>query len=314
MKFKKEEVMLGEGLLSDISKSEAVAGNATIYIDIDKIVPNELNKYGIEEIEEFAEILHLSGGIKQDLIVKPVNADGTYTLTTGERRWRGAKLLREQGRWDEKFHGKVPCKIEDPEAVELPLPSDLKEMFSILCTNKYRDKTDGDKMMEIREWKKIFTALREKGIQVLSLKAEEENEVELQKIKGVSTRELVARQTGMSTGQISRFENVEKHGSEELIEGLLSNKVTLPTAEKVVELTKEEQKKFMEAHSEEPEITKEDVENHGEPASKELTKKEFENDIKLLKEKMGDGAPILTTAQYKSYKKHMAQLGKLLES
>ena len=65
------------------------------------------------------------------------------------------------------------------------------------------------------------------------------------KLKGKRTRELVAEQMNMSTGQVARFEKIEKHGSEELISKLMKNELNLPEAENLTKLDKEEQKEIL---------------------------------------------------------------------
>ena len=98
MKFKKpyidteqEEVQLG---LEILKAPEDIIEDAmyTDYIDMDKLQPNEMNHYQTEKIEELAEAIKLAGGILQNIIVKPEDENGMYTITTGERRWRACLL------------------------------------------------------------------------------------------------------------------------------------------------------------------------------------------------------------------------------
>ena len=102
----------------EASETLAVTGQERIkeeriYIDMDLIQPNSKNEYSTEDLEDLAAAIKMAGGIWQDLIVKPQNEDGYYVLTTGERRWRAACLLRDRGEYPEKYQGKVPCQIKD---------------------------------------------------------------------------------------------------------------------------------------------------------------------------------------------------------
>lgn len=194
------------------------------------------------EIEEMAGMIKLAGGILQNLIVKPMDEEGYYVLTTGERRWRGARLLRDRNEYPAIFDNKVPCVIQDPVEIELPLNDEDKEDFAILVTNQYRVKTDAILYMEMLQWKRIISNLKKAGVEYLPKEFGSDQEI---KLKGKRTRELVAEQMNLSTGQVARFEKIEKHGSEELISKLMRNELNLPEAEEFTKLDKEEQKEIL---------------------------------------------------------------------
>lgn len=214
-------------------------GNGTVYIDMRKIQPNERNMYEMSEIEKLADMIKMSGGILQNLIVKPADENGMYTLTTGERRWRAANYLRERGEYPSEWDNTVPCTVVDPQAIALPLSDEAKEDFAILVTNQYRNKTDGETYMEVMKWRKIFSELRKQGIEFLA--SDPESGKQEVQIKGIKTRKLVADQVGISTGQVSRFEDVEKHGSDKVVEMLMRDDIDLSTAEKLTKLSRQEQ-------------------------------------------------------------------------
>ena len=73
----------------------------TVYIDMDHLRPNKRNEYKMTDIENLSAMIKLSGGILQNLIVRPDEEEGYYIITTGERRWRAARLLRDQGEYPE---------------------------------------------------------------------------------------------------------------------------------------------------------------------------------------------------------------------
>lgn len=274
-KDNEEEVQLGMGLLNDVSKSMVTEiKQDTIYIDMDRLKPNAMNEYSISDIEEMGEAIKMAGGILQNILVKPADEDGYYTITTGERRWRGAKWLKEKGDYPKELSNRVPCTIMEPNEINLPLSSENKELFSILVTNKYREKTDGDRLMEMRRWKEIFAELRKNGVEYLNMKGgagitedTEEPTPEVQeeqgiRIKGERTRQLVANQMGVSTGTISRFEKVEKKASPTVLEGLLSNKMDLSTAEQFAKMPEEKQEHLMQEFDSKEKITTKDVQDY----------------------------------------------------
>ena len=298
----KEEVLLGEALMRPLPTE-------TIYIHMDDIVANKKNDYSTERIEELAQMIELSGGILQDCIVKPQNENGKYELTTGERRWRAAQLLRKEGRYPRKYNNCIPCKISDPQKVELPLSDDLKEDFSILVTNRYREKTDGDRMMEIQKWKKIIQSLRDEGVDFLQGTAGEEIP-----IKGVGTRVLTSQFTGMSTGTISKFEEVEKNATDAVKENLSTDKITVTQAQELSKLPEKEQNKIARK------IQKEDK-SAAEILKKEQKKKDVLvtvtigdvlNDINEFSMEYGTKEISLSDIEYRQCQKHAEKILQML--
>lgn len=344
-KFKKElkpkegseELQIGSWLLpsektekTDPAENSTEKGkreDQTVYIDMDRLQANGRNAYSVEDLEEMADAIVMAGGILQNLIVKPADEDGYYEITTGERRWRGAMLARKQGRYPEEYGNKVPCVIRDPKDVALPLSDESKEMFSILVTNRYREKTDGDIFMEIREWKKIFSELRKQGTEYLALKrfadtetdgADQEEKEPAEagiQIKGVPTRELVGRQMGISTGQVSRFENVEKNASEAVLQSLMRDEISLGEAEDLVSLPESEQDELLEKKEQTGVLPKEQIRKKQEERKEKIpfSKEIFVSDTQSLIALIGDNGMELTEEQYKKYQKCMTQLKKIFE-
>lgn len=308
--FKTQPVKLGEGLLNPASKELAVPVMDVQYIDMDLIDRNSKNDYSIEGIEQLAQMIKLSGGIEQPLIVYQ-KENGRYDLTTGERRWLAAKWLRDHGEW--KQGNAVPCVVKDPRKIDLPLSDDLKEMFSILVTNQYRDKTDGDKLLEMRKWKSIFDELRKNGVEYATFMSGEGEES--RKIKGEKTRILVAEQMNETPAQIGRLEKLDKHGSDELVKAVLDNRLTLSTAETVMEMPPEAQTKFLSETEGEKEVSTKKAKEYKAQVEEKITldSEDFICDIKEIQEKLSEGKITLTESQHKKYKKCIAQLAKILQ-
>lgn len=247
MKFNKIGIDREENKVDMPEQSEAMeekkTEKGTVYIDMRQIKPNDRNMYEMSEIEKLADMIKMSRGILQNLIVKPADEDGMYTLTTGERRWRAANYLRERGEYPPELNNTVPCTVVDPQTIDLPLSAEAKEDFAILVTNQYRNKTDGETYMEIMKWRKIFSELRKQGVEFLASDLETGKQ-EVQ-IKGIKTRKLVADQVGISTGQVSRYEDVERNGSDKVMEMLMRDNIDQSTAEKLTKLSRQDQEEVM---------------------------------------------------------------------
>lgn len=247
MKFNKIGIDREENKVDMPEQSEAMeekkTEKGTVYIDMRQIKPNDRNMYEMSEIEKLADMIKMSRGILQNLIVKPADEDGMYTLTTGERRWRAANYLRERGEYPPELNNTVPCTVVDPQTIDLPLSVDAKEDFAILVTNQYRNKSDGETYMEIMKWRNIFSELRKQGVEFLA--SDPETGKQEVQIKGIKTRKLVADQVGISTGQVSRYEDVEKRGSDKVMEMLIKDDIDLSTAEKLIKLPQQDQEEVV---------------------------------------------------------------------
>ena len=325
MKFKREEdrgatqESVQTGSIADDKKEElerngTVTEGETVYIDMDKLRPNSNNMYSMSQIEKLGDLIKLSGGILQNIIVLPADEEGVYTITTGERRWRAARLLRDKRLYPEKFEGKVPCTIRGLDDIDLPIGKEMKERFAILTTNQYRDKTDGEKMMEMQEWKKIIEALRSAGAEYLPMHLTDGEQV---KIKGTPTRDLLAGQLGVSTGQIARMETVEKKGSPQLLNMLMKDTLDLSAAEEMLRLNEQEQNKTLRQlkrkQQDSEKITKAEVKAQVE---KRLEKKQLDRntvhvELENITNHMSDMIT-LTDSEYKNYTKLIDKLKKIL--
>lgn len=197
-------------------------------IPIEKIVPNNRNKYSIQSIEELKfTILH--NGLKQNLEVYPIG-EGLYKLITGERRYTALKALVDEGYTQFSM---VPCLVTDLSLNKLPLSEASKEMYAIITTNsETRVYTDADRMFQVRELKKIYTELQQNGI----------------KLTG-KMNELIAEDLNISRTQVGRYNFVESHGTEELKQKVADGEITISAAESVAHLSPAKQKEILKQNS-----------------------------------------------------------------
>lgn len=315
MKFNKIEINSEKNKVDMLEQPKTMEGqnigNGTVYIDMRKIQPNERNMYEMSEIEKLADMIKMSGGILQNLIVKPADENGMYMLTTGERRWRAANYLRERGEYPSELDNMVPCTVVDPQTINLPLSDEAKEDFAILVTNQYRNKTDGETYMEIMKWRKIFSELRKQGVEFLA--SDPESGTQEVQIKGIKTRKLVADQVGISTGQVSRYEDVEKHGSDRIMEMLMRDDIDLSTAEKLTKLPRQDQEEVVTENGGEKEAIVRAVNEKMNRVQNKLTlsRTYVEEELGRLLQEMPDEITISAAAK-RQYSRAVEQLRSLL--
>lgn len=307
----KEKFKVGAGLLSDVSKGSVIMKLTNI--PRSKIVKNPKNNYSIQGIPSLAESIKQYGLI-QPLHVAP-EKDGCYMLLGGERRITAIDLLvndPQASEWTEETL--IPCVVKGIEDVKLDLSPENKERFAIITTNKEgRKYTDGDLYKEIQDWKLIIDELREKGIEYISQYDEEGNEKKVT-IKGEKTRDILTQTTGVSRGQIHKFETVKNKGSDNLISALLDGKISVSTAEKAAkELEEDEQNKIAEAAERGEKITPADV-NKKKPkeSEKKITSAEFRKDIKKITSLLKEQEIFLDENALEKYHFYIRQIETLL--
>ena len=274
-----KDFRLGEGLLNGASKE--LVKMKLFNLRRADIIKNEENHYSINGIESLAWSIKIFG-LLQPLHVCDAGA-GKYRLLGGERRLTAIDQLiadPEITEWTEETL--IPCVVKDPKGIDLPLGDIEKERFSIMTTNKEARKyTDGDKLMELREWKKIIATLRENGVESIPGVSADGEEIEIQ-IKGEKTRDILTQTTGMGRGTVNQFEKVERLGSEAAIEALLDGKISVGTAEELADnLTQDEQTELLQQAGKE-----------------ELGEKEIRKAVKRKKEELDPN--ILSTAVVKA--------------
>lgn len=327
----------GSGLLNDESRKLNEKSTFDIqWLKLEQIQRNEKNKYHINDEEVQNMVVSIRRfGLRQNLEVRKID-DYHYVLITGEKRYLALKWLHE----NEGGTDTVPCLITNLEKIELPLSDEEKEILSINETNStQRDYTEADLLYEIDSLDGIYSKLRQAGIE----------DFEGRRIKGAKNRELIARQLGLSTGTVQKYQRVSKNASEDLKEEISQGNVTVNVAEKIVSLPAEQQNELIKEVKESGRTTIEqhDFEKYNavqeeikatknskkkksappgehkyklngeeyldEPGEYTLTKSEFMKDIKAIMNLLNEGGCKLDEKKYFQYKKQVKILEKMLQ-
>jgi|GEM_PF-3025828 len=226
-------------LLNDVSLSMANRVMEITYLPRKSIQVNEKNAYSISEIEALAQDIRMAG-LEQPLVVHQT-VGGIYKLLSGHRRLAAINLLISEGSWQ----GSIPCIVKELEEYELPLPNDLKEHYSILRTNAHNRKpTDSDIQHEMRAYKEIVLELRKNGYKELIIGYDDNGDPKTKSIKG-RTREVVADMLGISTGQLSKHEKVDKKASDEVKRAVKESRVSIAVADQIADMPEEMQDEFI---------------------------------------------------------------------
>lgn len=189
-------------------------------ISVNLLEPSEDNFYSMEQIQELKTAIELSGGVKQNLTVIPID-NAKYKVISGHRRRLASLLLTQEGKKEYEF---LPCIIENTEAD--PEMQKLKEELLLITTNSQRVKTDWDKIEEIKRLKSVLERYRKTA-----------------NIQG-RIREIIAEYLHTSSAQVGRMEAIDNNLSPEFKEELKAQNIGSSVAYELSGLPMEQQKEL----------------------------------------------------------------------
>lgn len=215
----------------------------TVYRDVFELVPSKENFYGTDpdRLRGLKNSIQLFG-VMQDVLIEDVN--GEDHIISGHCRTMCCRMLVEEGH--EEFR-KINCKyttvkddtrkmfLEDGE--EDHETTQLLEKLAVIQANRFREKTDWEKMKEALETEEIIKGLRE-----------------LTELKG-KTRDMVRETIGVSGTQMERYHAVQKKLSPEWMKEFQSAKINITVARELADLDETYQKKAMEHYEDHDGIT-----------------------------------------------------------
>lgn len=227
----------------------------TVYRDVFKLIPSKANFYGVkpEKLQGLKNSILLFG-VMQDVLIE--ERDGEDYIISGHCRTMCCRMLVEEGH--EEFR-KINCKYtkvkdnarknlieencingsatrENDDAI-----SKLLERLSVIQANRFRDKSDWEKMREALDTEEIIKELKN-----------------LAGLKG-KTRDIVRETIGVSGTQMERYHAVQKRLSAEWMAELEAEKINITVARELADLDEKYQKQAMEHYMEHDIITQAEV-------------------------------------------------------
>jgi len=184
------------------------------YISVNNLIPSEENFYDIEHIENLKQSIELSGGVKQNLIVTSLGADGQYRIIAGHRRHKASKELVNEGKKEYEF---LPCVVENN------IDSDKEQLMLIMTNSTTRELSDFEKTRQAQMLKDILVKIKKK-----------------ENLPG-RVREIIADILNTSPAQISRMESITKNLSQELTEEFKEQKIGISAAYELSKKPEQEQ-------------------------------------------------------------------------
>lgn len=224
---RREGVVVGfniNNFLNEESLKEVKNDWKPVRISVHKIhpAPEKENFYHIDdaEIEQLARSIEMVG-VQQYPVVKPLKGTGEYELIAGHKRRLAIQRLLDEGKNEFEM---IPCKVEDTG-------DDIRNELILIFTNcTQRERSDQERMQEIRRVKKLVTEYQEKH--------------------GLSGRkqEIIAGILGTNKTKIGTLENIDHNLIEEFKKEFAEGKINTSTANEIAGLEEEVQKTLYESY------------------------------------------------------------------
>lgn len=212
----------GEKTAEIATPEEGVSSTADIY----DLIPSKGNFYSVEDVQDLKQSIELLG-VLQPLLVTEEEEDGKRRIIAGHRRRLAVMQLVDEGK--ERFR-QVPILIK-------PKKNAIIDRLALIMANRFREKTDWERMTEALETEKL----------VLELKGS-------MNIPG-RTRDLLAEIIETSPAQLGRYKAIYNNIIAELMAEFKANRIVVSVIYEASGLPEDYQKQAAEIFRENEVLT-----------------------------------------------------------
>ena len=198
------------------AEKDTAATTARTTADIYDLIPSKDNFYSVEDVQDLKQSIELLG-ILQPLLVTD-EEDGKRRIIAGHRRRLAIMQLVDEGK--ERFRY-VPIMVK-------PTKNAILDRLALIMTNRFREKTDWEKMTESIETEKL----------VQELKAQMD-------IPG-RTRDLLAEIIDASPATLGRYKAIYNNLAAELMAEFKAGKIGVSVIYEISQLEREWQLRTLE--------------------------------------------------------------------
>lgn len=205
---------------------EGVSSTADIY----DLIPSKGNFYSVEDVQDLKQSIELLG-VLQPLLVTEEEEDGKRRIIAGHRRRLAVMQLVDEGK--ERFR-RVPILIK-------PKKNAILDRLALIMANRFREKTDWERMTEALETEKLVLELKES-----------------MNIPG-RTRDLLAEIIETSPAQVGRYKAIYNNIIPELMAEFRANRIVVSVIYEASGLPEDYQKQAAEIFRENEVLTLSDI-------------------------------------------------------
>lgn len=194
-------------------------------IDVCDLVPSKENFYHVDD--ELKRSIELFGILQPLLVKRPEN--GKYRVIAGHRRRLAVLSLLNEGKEERRY---MPCVFKR---------EDIRDRLAIIMANKFREKTDYEKMLEAIQMEELARDLKKEY-----------------RLPG-KVREILSELTGQSETQLGRYKAVYNNLTLDFMELFKEDKLLFSVAAELQAMPEEWQQKALDKYAEKEELTLPDV-------------------------------------------------------
>lgn len=209
-----------------VTSEEGVSSTADIY----DLIPSKDNFYSVEDVQDLKQSIELLG-VLQPLLVTDEEEDGKRRIIAGHRRRLAVMQLVDEGK--ERFR-QVPILIK-------PKKNAILDRLALIMANRFREKTDWERMTEALETEKLVLELKDS-----------------MNIPG-RTRDLLAEIIEMSPAQLGRYKAIYNNIIPELMAEFKANRIVVSVIYEASGLPEDYQKQAAEIFRENEVLTLSDI-------------------------------------------------------
>lgn len=228
--------------MNEESAKDINSGWKPIQISVHKLRPaaGKENFYHMDdrEVEETARTIELVG-VQQYPVVKPIKGTDEYEIIAGHKRRLAILKLLAEGKTEYEM---IPCKVESAE-------DGIRNQLILIFTNStQRERTDYEKMQEIKEVRKLLTEWQKDN-----------------KLPG-KKQNIIAEILGMNKTKIGTLEHINKKLIEPFKAEYAAGNINTAVANEIAGLDETPQQALYEAYKETGILTAKEVKAAGETA------------------------------------------------
>lgn len=186
-------------------------------IEIDELHESEDNFFEVNRVEEFADTILGQGGVKDNLIVRPLETGG-YEIISGHRRRAAVQHLLDRG---ENISRYLPCLVQNYSDEE------TKMLDIVLMNISARQISDAEIWRSYEVIDRILKGKKTAGERFGRV------------------RETLAELLGVSPAQVGKMQNVEKNAISAVIEAVESGEISISTANAIARMDAEAQEELV---------------------------------------------------------------------
>lgn len=209
-----------------VTSEEGVSSTADIY----DLIPSKGNFYSVEDVQDLKQSIELLG-VLQPLLVTDEEEDGKRRIIAGHRRRLAVMQLVDEGK--ERFR-RVPILIK-------PKKNAIIDRLALIMANRFREKTDWERMTEALETEKLVLELKDS-----------------MNIPG-RTRDLLAEIIETSPAQLGRYKAIYNNIIAELMAEFKANRIVVSVIYEASGLPEDYQKQAAEIFRENEVLTLADI-------------------------------------------------------